>query len=113
MVDRIIFSSNGVRVSKPGFNANTAADVNMAMYSDMNPCIPLYSNSVTFAGNGTQIFSFSTPDASLPPTVLLRSPQGTQPSKRTFFARVKNPYNKVTIHNVDGKARTVDFKVLF
>ncbi|MHC3941937.1 hypothetical protein ACI0FR_03273 [Paenochrobactrum sp. BZR 201-1] len=113
MVDRIIFDASGVRVSKPGFDANTASPQNMAMFSGMTPCIPITSNSVSFTGNGTKTFTFTSPNQNIVPTVLVRSPQGILPSFRTYYAEMNAPFNSVTIRNVDGKARTVEFKVLF
>lgn len=112
-MDRIIFNTDGVRISKNGHDANSAPPVHMAMFANMTPCVPLISESATFTGNGVQTFSFNSPDPSISPTVILRSTQGVMPSDRTYYATLYPPYNAVTIRNVDGKARTVDFKVLF
>lgn len=114
MVDRIIFNKDGVKVSKPGFNAATTTNVNLCMHPNMEPMIPVYNGSATFTGNGTQTFSFTNTRGDIPVTIILRANDGRMPNtSSTFYATTQSPFNTLKIHNIDGMARTIQFRVLF
>jgi hypothetical protein len=113
MVQRIIFNTQGVRVSRKDHDAQTASDENLLLFSGMSPLIPVYSGEAVFTGNGTRTFSFSNtrPDDVI--TILLRGSDGRMPHPvSTFYATTRRPFTSLTIHNVDGRARTITFKAL-
>lgn len=114
MVDRIIFNKDGIKVSKPGVDVNTAANVNLCMHPNMTPMIPIYNGAATFTGNGTQSFSFTNNRGDIPVTIILRANDGRMPNtSSTFYATTQSPFNTLRIHNIDGRARTIEFRVLF
>lgn len=126
MVDRIVFDRpNGLRVSKPGYDAKTASVENLVLYSGMDPCIPILQSQATFSGSGTQSFSFVNPRPDSLPFVLLYSSDGTPAYPRwgdyiyglsttrgTYFAQLFSPFTTVQIVNDQNVARTVYFTVL-
>lgn len=126
MVDRIVFDKqNGLRVSKPNYDAKTASIENLVLYSGMNPCIPVLQSQATFSGTGTQSFTFTNPRPDTLPFVLLYSSDGEQAKPRwgdyisgistirgTYFAQLFSPFTTVQIVNDQNVARTVYFTVL-
>lgn len=113
MTKRIILDTDGLRVSRAGVDAGSATNVNLLIHTDMNPMMPIYSGQAVFAGNGNQTFTFPNNDSLTPVTVILRGDDGLLPHQNsTFYATTQAPFTSVKIHNVDGKARTVQFRVL-
>lgn len=111
MTQRIIFSSSGVKVSKPGVDASTATNRYLSMHPGMDPMRPIYTNTVTFSGVGQQDFSIPNPTEVIP-FVMLRDDSGFAPSRSGFCAELWYPYNVVRIRNVSGRPRTIIFTVL-
>lgn len=112
MVQRIIFSTDGVKVSRPGYDAGTAANRYLSMHPGMEPMRPVYSNSATFSGVGSQDFTISNPENVIP-FVFLKASTNKGPTRITYCAEMWAPYTTVRIRNIDGVARTVQFTVLF
>ena len=113
MTKRIVLDSNGLRVSRAGVDVDSATITDLLIHSDMNPMMPIYSGQAVFTGNGNQTFTFSNSNSVTPVTVILRGNDGLLPHQdSTFYATTQAPFTSVKIHNVDGKARTVQFRVL-
>ncbi len=110
-MDRIIIDPSGIRVAKPGFDANIAAERNMAMFPGMEPMRPLYTNVVSFTGGGSQDFSFSNPTGAIP-YVVLRGNDERSSGRNTYCCEMWEPYNVARIRNIDSVARTIRFFVL-
>lgn len=110
-MDRIIFSSDGVRVSRPGFDVNVAAPENLGMYPDMGVMAQVLTNTVTLASGASQSFGFSNPSGVLP-YVILNEVGGELPDRSTFCAELSSPYTSVNIRNISGPTRTIRFAVL-
>ncbi|PRD45329.1 hypothetical protein C5748_03800 [Phyllobacterium phragmitis] len=114
MKDRIIISPSGIRASKRGFDANNAADINMAMIPGMDPMIPAFSSFANFAGGGSQDFALPQPLTTIP-YIVLRGNDNKAANRRSYCAEIwldNNAYRTVRIRNIDGVARTVTFFVL-
>lgn len=111
MTQRIILNPSGLRVSKPGFDASVASDVNMGLYPNMDPMRPLLMSSATFSGGGSQDFSVPNPTAAIP-YVVLRATDYVPANRGTYCAEMWEPYNIVRIRNISGVARTIYFTVL-
>lgn len=111
MVDRIKFSKDGVYVSKPGVDVNTASNEYLSMFPTMRCMFPTYRGTVTLSSGGSSDFSFTNASAKLP-YVLLSATNGDVPSRNTYCAEVNPPYNYVRIRNISGVTRTINFSVL-
>lgn len=114
MKDRIVISPSGIRVSKPGYDANTASDENMALYSGMDAMRPTLSGSAVFTGGGSQDFTLPVPLNDLP-FVVLRGSDDRSANRRSYCAELwleNGAYRRVRIRNIDGRGRTVTFFVL-
>lgn len=110
-MDRIKISSDGVYVSRPGFDVNTASEFNLGMYPNMRPMYPALSNTVTIGAGAYQDFFVSNPIGKIP-YVLLMATSGEAPSRNTYCAEVSPPYNSVRIRNISGPTRTIRFSVM-
>lgn len=112
MTKRIKFSPEGVYVSKPGHDVETASLENMCMYPGMGVMAQVLEGTVTLAAEGRQDFPFNNPSAKLP-YVILNSTSGEHPDRNTFCAQVDPPYNYVRIRNEKFQpTRTIRFVVL-
>lgn len=110
-MDRIIFSSDGVKASRPGFDVNVAAPENLGMYPNMGVMAQVLTNTVTLGAGADQSFSFPNAAGTLP-YVILNASSGEVPDRSTFCAELSSPYNSVTIRNIAGPTRTIRFSVL-
>lgn len=112
MTERIIFSRDGVRVSRPGFDASVASPDNLGMYPGMGVMAQVLENTVTLGGGGAQDFAFPNPTGKLP-YVILNATSGECPDRSTFCAEITAPYTSVRIRNEGGQpTRTIRFAVL-
>lgn len=111
MPPRILISPDGMKVSKPGFDVNTASDENLAMFPNMGVMVQSYRNTVTLPAGGAQDFGFNNPSGKLP-YIVLASAGGDQPDRETYCAEISPPYNVVRIRNINGPTRSIRFVVL-
>lgn len=110
-MDRIKLSKDGIYVSRPGYDVNTAAEQNLGMYPNMSTMYPALRSQVTLGSGGAQDFPVSNPSGKLP-YVLLMSTSGEAPARNAYCAEVNPPYNYVRIRNISGPTRTIRFTVL-
>lgn len=114
MTVRIQFSTDGARVSRPGYDATVASADNMGMYPGMSTMTQAVAGTVTLAGGTRQRYTF-TNTAERMPYVILSSTAGDPPDRETFCAETEPPYNWVDIRNdvqSGAPARTIRFSVL-
>ncbi|QNQ40578.1 hypothetical protein [Brucella intermedia] len=112
MTKRIKYSPEGVYVSRPGYDVETASLDKMSMYPGMGVMAQVLEGAVTLAGETRQDFPFTNPAQKLP-YVILNSTSGEHPDRGTFCAEVNPPYNYVRIRNEkDQPTRTIRFVVL-
>lgn len=110
MVDRIRFDSSGVRVSRPGYDVNTAGPAGLGMFPGMGVMAQVLTGTVTLGAGGAQDFPLSNPSGKLPYITLNAGSEF--PDRETFCAEVKPPYNYVRIRNISGPTRTIKFAAL-
>ncbi|WP_083808035.1 hypothetical protein [Brucella sp. BO2] len=111
MAKRIKFSPDGVYVSRPGFDVDTASIDNLCMYPGMKTMYPSYTNIVTLNSGQSADFSIPNPSQRIP-FVILMATSGEQPARDTYCAEIWPPYNTVRIHNISGPTRTIRFAAL-
>lgn len=111
MANRILYNTSGIKVSKPGYDVNTATEENLAMFPGMEPVRPLTSGTASFAGSGSQDFAVSNPTGAVP-YVVMRSTDNRIPGRSTYGAEMWAPYTTVRIRNFDGASRTITWFVL-
>src|SRR5690606_32672469 len=112
MRKRIKYSPEGVYVSRPGYDVDTASLDKMSMYPGMGVMAQVLDGTVTLGAGGSQDFSITNPAGKLP-YVILNSTAGEHPDRDTFCAEVNPPYNYVRIRNEAGQpTRTIRFAAL-
>lgn len=111
MVKRIKFAPEGVYVSKPGYDVETASLQNLSMYPGMGVMAQVLDGSVTLVSGGSQDFAITNPAGKIP-YVVLNSTSGEHPERATFCAETSPPYNYVRIRNISGPTRTIRFAAL-
>lgn len=111
MVDRILFDTSGIKVSKPGYDVNSAPTEGLAMFPGMEPVRPLGSGVASFGGSGSQDFAVSNPTGAIP-YVVMRGTDNRIPGRSTYGAEMWAPYTTVRIRNFDGVPRTITWFVL-
>lgn len=114
MSRRAVFSIDGVRVSRAGYDAMTASVDNLGMYPGMSTMTMAVQGTVTLAGGTRQRYTFSNPTGRLP-YVILSSTAGDPPDRDTFCAMSEPPFNWVDIRNdvqTGAPTRTIRFAVL-
>lgn len=114
MTRRAVFSIDGVRVSRAGYDAMTASVDNLGMYPGMSTMTMAVQGTVTLAGGSRQTYTFSNPTGRMP-YVILSSTAGDPPDRQTFCAETFPPFNTVYIRNdvqTGAPTRTIRFAVL-
>lgn len=112
MPKRIKYSPEGVYVSRPGYDVETASLDKMSMFPGMGVMAQVLDGSVTLGEGGSQDFTITNPAGKLP-YVILNSTGGEHPDRDTFCAEVNPPYNYVRIRNAVGQpTRTIRFAAL-
>lgn len=110
MTDRIRFAADGVTVSRPGFDVNTAGPLGLSMYPGMGVMAQVLDGTVTLGAGGAQDFPITNPTGRLPYVILNAGSEF--PDRETFCAEVVPPYNYVRIRNIAGPTRTIKFAAL-
>lgn len=98
MTDRIYITTDGIRVSKPGFDAKVASVDNLSLYPGMSSMTQVASGTVTVGGGSRTTISFSNPQQRIP-YVTLGCSDGTIADRETYCAETRAPYNFVDIRN--------------
>lgn len=111
MTDRILMNSSGMKISRPGFDVNTALEANLVIHPNMNPMRPIYQGSVTFTGVGSSDVSISNPSSTIP-FCILKGSDNKIAGRSTFCIEMFSPFNIARVRNIDGIPRTVNFSVL-
>lgn len=114
MSRRAVFSTDGVRVSRAGYDALTASADNLGMYPGMSTMTVAVQDTVTIAGGSRQTYTFSNPTGRMP-YVILSSTAGDPPDRDTFCAETFPPFTTVYIRNdvqAGAPTRTIRFAVL-
>lgn len=114
MTDRILFSSDGVKVSRAGVDVKTASPDNLMMYPGMSSMTQIAGGTATIAGGSRITVNFSNPQQRIP-YVILGASDGSPPDRETYCAETSSPYNYVYIRNdVQGgaPARTITYGIL-
>ena len=111
MPKRIKYAPDGVYVSRPGYDVETASLDKMSMYPGMGVMAQVLDGSVTLGAGGSQDFTITNPAGKMP-YVILNSTGGEHPDRDTFCAEVNPPYNYVRIRNISGPTRTIRFAAL-
>lgn len=110
MVDRVKITSEGVYVSRPGYDVNTAAIENLSMYPNMGVMAQVLTDTVTLASGQSQDFPINNPQQIIP-YVILNTTDGQHPERSTFCAETSPPYTTVRIRNISGPTRNIRFTV--
>ena len=114
MSRRAVFSTDGVRVAREGYDALTASPDNLGMYPGMSTMTVAVQDTVTLAGGARRTYTFSNPTGRMP-YVILNSTAGDPPDRQTFCAEASPPFTSVIIRNdvqSGAPTRTIRFSVL-
>lgn len=114
MTDRILFNKDGLKVSKPGFDVNTASEENLLMYPGMSVMTVAAEGTVTIPGGQRITVNFSNPNSRMP-YIHVSDGGGGVAHRTTFCAETQPPYNFAYIRNdVQGGAptRTITYCIM-
>lgn len=101
MTDRILFSANGLYVSRPGIDVKTATQAQLSLSPNMNTMFPVISGVVTLGSGARSTIPISNPTGKIP-YVIVADTNGQVAARNAFFAESFSPYNAVDIVNVSG-----------
>lgn len=114
MTDRIHFSPAGAYISKPGYNAVTAAVQNHVLYPGMSAMTQVAGGTSTIAGGSRLTLTITNPNGRMP-YVILGATDGSAPDRETYCAETSPPFTTVYIRNdvqPGAPARTITYGVL-
>ncbi|QGA55844.1 hypothetical protein [Brucella sp. 2280] len=114
MTDRIMFSPEGVKVSRAGVDVKVASVDNLLMYPSMSSMTQIAGGTVTLGGGAQTTIYFNNPQQRIP-YVILGEAAGSPPDRETYCAETAYPYNFMKIRNdvQDGApTRVITYGVL-
>lgn len=114
MTDRIRFDANGVKISKPGVDVNTANAAQMLLYPGMSSMTLAAEGTAVIAGGSRITVNFTNPTARMP-YIILGDSGGGPPDRSTFCAETAPPYNFAYIRNdvqSGAPTRTITYAIL-
>ncbi len=115
MPTRVILSKDQIRVSKPGYEANSNTPEELALYENMNVMAVYLSGSCYLDGKDQRFdIYFPKPIQNLP-YVIMTSNDGVAEGRFTYgFETYQEDgvYKQGKIRNFDGNARTIVYSIL-
>lgn len=110
MSRRVFLSKDKLRVSKPGFDAATAALTDLIFHEGMDPVVPFESGSATIAAGGSATIAL-TKGYLNPPYVVLKSSLNLTPGPGQYYARFTTGGAQLILYNKWTASMTISYFV--
>ena len=110
MTKRVFISAGKFRASKPGYNAETAAERNLIFHENMEALVP-FESGVSTVSAGSTLSVALTKTYSTPPFVIIRCSQNYLPGNFTFYASFNAGNNSIKLYNKMSQSLTIGWFV--